>query len=281
MKITQFLILTVSLTTSAADAIVIRHDVSDESYYAVPSDFPPLATLYSIGVHGTLVDPEWVVTAAHAVFCMNPGQKINVGNKIVSISNRYSHPKYQLGGENDIALIKLSSPVTHIKPAELYDAKFEKGKVAWFIGVGGTGTGQKGQTISYKENNGRLRKAQNKIIRVTDTDIVFSFEKGSKGEVLEGVSGNGDSGGPAYIREGDKYILLGISSRTDSWFYEVGEYGVTEVYTRVSSYRDWIQQVISAKDDVAREKIATQNPFLQDNMQSKNMNELCASIEVQ
>ncbi|MFS1526428.1 S1 family peptidase [Microbulbifer sp. 2304DJ12-6] len=280
MKIAQSLILSIGLFTSLANAIVIRHDVSDENYSAVPSDFPPLATLYNIGVHGTLIHPQWVVTAAHAVFCMNPGQKIRVGDEIVAISNRYSHPDYHLGDEHDIALIKLESSIADIKPAEIYSNNDEKGAVVWFIGVGGTGTGTEGQTVSYKENNGKLRKAQNKIVKTTDTDIVFKFEKGSQGEALEGVSGNGDSGGPAYIKNGDNYELLGVSSRADSWFYDVGEYGVTELYTRVSSYKGWIQQVISADSDLTREQIATKNPFLHENMKPEKMNDLCSSIEV-
>lgn len=279
MKVFQILILLTTLITPLVGAIVIRHDVSDETYHAELSDFPPLATLYNIGVHGTLIHPEWVVTAAHAVFCMNPGQKIKVGNELVSISNRYTYPKYQLGGEHDIALINLNSPVTNVKPADIYNGNTESGVVTWFIGVGGTGTGKVGQTISYKENNGQLRKAQNKIIDTTDTDIVFKFEKGLNGEALEGVSGNGDSGGPAFIKSGSNYVLFGVSSRTDSWFYDVGEYGVTELYTRVSSYNDWIQQVISAESNLAREKITTQDPFLHDSMDSKNMDDLCSSIE--
>ena len=153
--------------------------------------------------------------------------------------------------------------------------------MVWLIGVGGTGTGKQGQTIGYKENNGKLRKAQNKIIKTTETDLVFKFEQGDQGEALEGVSGNGDSGGPAYSKLHDKYQLLGVSSRTDSWFYDVGEYGVTELYTRVSSYRHWLEQVISAKDDTARLGLSTQDPFLQDNMAPDNMGKLCASIAVQ
>lgn len=125
-----------------------------------------------------------------------------------------------------------------------------------------------------------MRKAQNKIIDTTDTDIVFKFEKGLNGEALEGISGNGDSGGPAYIKSGSKYVLLGVSSRTDSWFYDIGEYGVTELYTRTSSNNDWIQQVISAESNLAREQITTQNPFLHDGMDSKSMDNLCSSLEV-
>ncbi|WP_242620346.1 S1 family peptidase [Shewanella maritima] len=280
MKIVQLVTLLISMVASVANAIVIRHDVPDNKYHAQPKDFPPLATLYNIGVHGTLIHPEWVVTAAHAVFCMNPGQKIKVGNQVVTIANRYSYPDYQLGDEHDIALLKLDSKVTSIEPADMFSETTEQGMVTWFIGVGGTGSGVDGQTISYKENNGKLRKAQNKIVSTTDTDIVYKFDKGAKGEALEGVSGNGDSGGPAYIKDGDKYVLLGVSSRADSWFYDVGEYGVTELYTRVSSYRDWMQQIISTDNESSRKQLATQNPFLHDNMKPESMNELCASIEV-
>jgi len=280
MKIFQYFILSIGGLAFSSNAIVTRHDVSDESYYATPSDFPSLATLYNIGVHGTLIHPQWVVTAAHAVFCMNPGQQIKVGNEIVTISNRYSHPDYQLGDEHDLALLKLESSITTVKPAEIYRNNDEKGKIAWFIGAGGTGSGINGETINYRENNGKLRKAQNKIVNTTDTDLVFKFEKGPKGEPLEGVSGNGDSGGPAYIRNGDTYELLGVSSRADSWFYDVGEYGVTELYTRISSYKNWIDQVILAKSDLIRKNITSQNPFLHEGMEPDNMNEFCSSLEV-
>lgn len=280
MKFIQRFVLLITTLSFSANAIVTRHDVSDEKYFAVPSDFPPLATLYDIGVHGTLIHPEWVVTAAHAVFCMNPGQKIKVGNEIVTVSNRFSHPEYKLGDEHDIALLKLQSTIESVKAAEIYRNNDEVNKVAWFIGVGGTGTGLKGETINYKENNGKLRKAQNKVVNTTDTDLVFKFEKGKNGEPLEGVSGNGDSGGPAYIQDGGVYKLLGVSSRADSWFYDIGEYGVTELYTRVSAYKNWIDQVIDADSDIVRQKITTQTPFLHEGMEPESMNELCSSIEI-
>jgi hypothetical protein len=280
MKIIPSLVLSLWLIAPVTNAIVIRHDVPDEKYHAVPSDFPPLATLYNIGVHGTLIHPQWVVTAAHAVFCLNPGQKIRVGNDIVNVANRYSHPEYKLGDEHDIALIHLQSSISTVKPAEIYRSDDEEGKVTWFIGAGGTGTGISGETIGYKENNGKLRKAQNKVSGINQTEIIFKFEKGSKGERLEGVSGNGDSGGPAYIKEGDTYKLLGISSRADSWFYDIGEYGVTELYTRVSSYQNWIDQVISAKTDLIRKQYTTQDPFLHEGMEPENMSKMCSSLQI-
>ncbi|TMP35838.1 serine protease [Pseudoalteromonas rubra] len=278
LKICSSILLTIGLFTSSANAIVIRHDVSAQHYDASLSDFPPLATLYNIGVHGTLIAPDWVLTAAHTVFCMNPGQSIKVGNELVKVSQRFSYPEYRLGKQHDIALLRLSQPVTSVKPAEVYNKQDEQGQVVWFIGAGGFGTGDQGETVSYQDNKGKLRKAQNRIVKVTDSDIVFKFEEGSKGEALEGVSGNGDSGGPAYIKQDGRMVVLGVSSRTDSWFYDVGEYGVTELYTRVSSYQSWIEQVIGAQSDAARRQLASVDPFLHENMEEKRMDALCGSL---
>ena len=280
MKSIKLLVLLMIFNTSHVAGIVIRHDVSDEQYFAKQSDFPPLATLYNIGTHGTLIHPEWVLTAAHVGFCMEPGRKIKIGDQIVPIAKRFNHHKYQLDQEHDIALIKLATPITGVEPAELYPNTDEKGMVTWFIGAGGTGTGDQGQTINYNENNGQLRKAKNKITDVTDTDIVFIFEKGDEGEPLEGVSGNGDSGGPAFIKKGDKYQLIGVSSRADSLIYDIGEYGVTERYARVSSYLDWISRVMSAKSDAEIADITTQNRFLQDDLKIHPIDKVCNYLEI-
>jgi hypothetical protein len=272
------LLLSVLFTLSTiTQAIVIRHDVDDKHYLATVDDFPPLATLYKIGVHGTLIDSQWVVTAAHAVFCMNEGVKIQVGNQTLEVAGRYSHPKYKLDSDYDISLIKLVKPVQGITPAEIYTDSDELGQSIWFIGSGATGDGAHGQTVDIKENKGVLRKAQNRIIDVDDTEIIFNFEEGEKGEPLEGVSGNADSGGPAYLIKEDGYHLLGISSRNDSWFKDVGEYGVTEKYSRVSFHAKWISTIINGSEK-QRQSVSTQNKFLQDNMKGGAIKKICPMI---
>lgn len=273
-KLTLAILCTTSLSTQA---IVVRHDKPADDYLATKADFPPLATFYNIGVHGTLIEPQWVLTAAHTVFCLDEGQYIEIGGEFVEVDARYSYPTYELGGKNDLALIRLKTPISDVKPAKLYRKSDERNKTIWFIGSGGTGTGLTGETIGYKENNGTLRKAQNKVDKVTKSDLRFIFDKGNKGLELEGVSGNGDSGGPAFFKHKGEFYLMGVSSRADSWFKDVGEYGVKELYTRVSVHADWVDSVIAA-NETQRAEISSLEPFLQPGMTPEKMPQICASI---
>ncbi len=277
MKIRTTLIVIFAATISLqAQSIVIRHDVPDKHYQATIADFPPLATLYKIGVHGTLIDPSWVVTAGHAVFCMEAGDKIKVGNEWAEVDARYTHKAYELGDENDIALLKLKSPVGSVKPAKLYRKFDEANQAIWFIGAGGTGVGTTGQTVSYVDNKGVLRKAQNKIEKATDSELLFIFDKGDDALPLEGVSGNADSGGPAYkLIDGDYYVY-GVSSRADSFFKEVGEYGVKEFYSRISYHAKWIDTVKSGDADFI-EAQTSQYHFADDSIKD-NLPAVCGKI---
>jgi hypothetical protein len=252
----KFMVFILSISLSFfGHAIVIRHDVTDEKYLAKQIDFPPLATFYIDGAHGTLIKPNWVLTAAHATFCVQTGSFIRLAGKTRKVSNVYVNPDYTPGKSHDIALIQLQDDVTDVSPAAVYTKSDELGKNIWFIGIGGTGTGLKGQTIDNAENKGMLRRALNTIVAAQGPLIKFKFDQGENALPLEGVSGGGDSGGPAYIRNDYGYQLLGISSRPEGNFENIGEYGITEVYTRVSYFSAWINQVIEASAD-DREKIS-------------------------
>ena len=276
MWLTTTFISSLFITSFDNQAIVIRHDVSDEKYHADISAFPPLATLYKIGVHGTLIHPEWVVTAGHAVFCMEQGDKIKVGGHWATVSSRYTHAKYHDSDNYDISLLKLATPINNIVPAELYRNDNEAGQKIWFVGSGSTGNGLTGQTVNYVQNKGLLRKAENTIDGVSDTELFFTFNKGPKALPLEGVSGNADSGGPAYQKIDNKYYLLGISSRADSPPEGIGKYGVKEIYSRISFHIDWIEKVIS-EDQEHLANLTSQYHFADDNLKS-NLSKVCAQI---
>lgn len=271
VSILMFLSLSVS-------AIVVRHDIDNEKYLASPDDFNPLATFYVDGAHGTLIKPRWVVTAAHATFCVNPGSYISLNNGLHKVERIFVHQNYKPGESHDIALIKLVNPVKKIEPATIYEGSDELGKSTWFIGVGGTGNGITGQTIDNYENAGVLRKAENKIVLANGPLIKFQFDRGSSALPLEGVSGGGDSGGPAYIKTNNTNYLLGISSRVEGG--SIGKYGVTEVYSRVSFFNSWIENITNEDELYQLQFALPKLDKLPTGLSEEILPEVCADIRL-
>ena len=80
---------------------------------------------------------------------------------------------------------------------------------------------------------------------INDTWLTFEFTAPPGGTPLEGISGPGDSGGPALIERDGKYLVAGVSSGNSGGDGEHCRYGTTEYYARVSTSADWIRTTIS------------------------------------
>jgi hypothetical protein len=241
-----FILWLTCFASFSSNGIVIRHDVADKKYHATVDDFPPLATFYVDGAHGSLIAPKWVITAAHATFCITPNSFVRINEKNRRIKNLYIHPDYTSGKSHDLALVELYEPIMDVFPAEIYQENNEENMKVWFVGIGGTGNGLTGETIDNAQNNGLLRKAQNTIVTAQGPLIKFVFNRGEAALPLEGVSGGGDSGGPAFIKDLKGFKLLGISSRPEGAFEKFGVYDIKEVYTRVSFFKPWVTKVIES-----------------------------------
>lgn len=186
------------------------------------------------------------------------------------------HKDYQPGKSHDIALIKLVKPAKGVTPAKLYDRTDELAKIAWFIGVGGTGNGLSGQTIDNYQNGGMLRKAQNKIVQAEGPLLKFKFDKADTALPLEGVSGSGDSGGPAYTTMDGRHYLLGISSRVEGG--DIGKYGVTEVYSRVAFFTPWIEKITTGEPALQQQLAWPRLERLPAGLTEQLLPEVCAEI---
>ncbi len=232
--------------------IVTRHDKAEEKFYADPADYPSVVQLRLsdltgiVEMEGTFIQKDWIITAAHGLNSVESNQQIKILDSTYTILKIIVHPDFE-GFENDVALIQLHRPVSASKPITLFSETTELGKQITIVGRGWTGTGLTGIT----KDDQKFRIATNKIDSVSTHWIKFRFDEPSNPNTteLEGISGPGDSGGPAFIEVNGQKYLAGISSNqlNEQIGIKEGHYGVIEYYTRVSNYIQWIDEVISGK----------------------------------
>lgn len=248
-------------STQSTQAIVIRHDINPDSYLADETDFPGVFNLITSPQGNrdcpvTLIAESWGITAAHCIDALRSSQAkesdtthpvtINgVENAVVEV---VLHPTWdgQLEISSfDMALVRLENPVTEIPPFPLYESDQESGKIVTLIGWGGSGNGLIG-VLAVED--GKFRKANNQVDEVFETALVWDFTSPDNSsqnlQPFEGVSGPGDSGGPAFIETPEGLTLIGISSGQDDYENFPGGYGVLEYYARISTAVDWIKTII-------------------------------------
>lgn len=252
MKYLSLVIILISIAGSATDGFIItRHDKADDEYIKFAQELPVTSLIIkynSTDVAGTLITHEWILCAAHVAEYIKKDQKLIRNEDSLIVEKVVIHPGWlENGRPEDIALVKLKTPVSNGTPIELYRNRDETGKEVIVVGNGDYGTGLSGPA----GNDGKFRAGTNLIDEVTDNYLIWGFEDPreypEKVTRLEGISGPGDSSGPAFIQIDNKYYIAGISSgqSTGATDGKEGLYGVTEYYTRISSYLDWIEKTIS------------------------------------
>lgn len=238
-----------------AHAIVIRHDVPDQQYLDAAENDNSTVTFYGLYegkeiVEGTgaLIANDWVVTAAHVAKYLVKDGKVRFKDTLYKIDTVIRHPSWEdRKFPNDIALVKLSEPVASATIAKLYTMNDEVGKIATFVGRGDTGNG----LIGISGADGNLRLANNAVDSADDQWVRFTFEQGDGALPLEGISGPGDSGGPAYITVEGQLFLIGVSAwqNAQPTEWKEGRYGVIENYSRVSYFHEWIEKTLAKKGE--------------------------------
>jgi secreted trypsin-like serine protease len=247
-----------------ANAIMMRHDTGSERFVARESDHPYVFPLKQEAGRkiciGTLIAPEWAITAAHciqesgmadalrnsAAFTVQiAGSEFQVAKVVVHSLWNGSTGDLRDPAEVDLALIQLSQPASHVQPIPLYDKFDEMGQVVYFLGWGYAGTGNSLRRF----NDGRLRRAQN-TVAAADTQLRFHFddptERLSRAVALEGIPGLGDSGGPAILNAGGNNSLAGVAVGELNQGRRAGAYGAVVIYERISRHRVWIDETLQA-----------------------------------
>ena len=246
-------------------AVVIRHDVPDLRYRIQEAQMQAIANLPHEG-HGVLIAPRWILTAAHATQ-WHPVTEIMLNGKCRKVERLIVHKGYKplpkeltavgadvapalavLAASDDIALMMLVERVSDVQPLELYRGSGEAGKLMQVVGMGATGNGDMGQ-LPHSAHRTALRRAYNLVDTADTRWLGYVFDSGSGAHPLEGMSGNGDSGGPVLVEEQGEWKLAGLTAWTSAegkiGSGIPGKYGTRSFAVRVSRYLHWIDQEIA------------------------------------
>ncbi|TSW75982.1 Serine protease 27 [Bagarius yarrelli] len=227
---------------------------------AQEGSWPWQASLQKSGKHfcgGTLINKDWVMTAAHcAAGLSTTGLLVYLGKRTLIGTNQYevsrsvsriiSHPKYNSRTiDYDIALMNLKSEVTftnYIRPVCLASktSVFPDGTISWISGWGNINYG-----VSLP-SPGVLQEAQVPIVEnvrcgtlmkpysITQNMICAGYAEGGTGTC------QGDSGGPLVSKQNLIWVQAGITS----WGVGCAQPNKPAVYARVSQFQDWITSIV-------------------------------------
>ncbi|KAI3382002.1 hypothetical protein SNEBB_008073 [Seison nebaliae] len=205
---------------------------------------------------GSIVNSNWIVTAAHCFEGMSDAEvknsevvisdldlvEVDTGEKKIKIEQGFEHPDYESSDTNlynDIYLIKIGEAITFndkAQPICISDDRPSEGEEVTAAGWGRIDVPAEGE-ISEKLRKVTFPIQADSVCELEAKETAVSFCAGNPDE--EKDSCKGDSGGPLYKFENGIFTLTGVTS-----------YGVDNtcggkgIYATVSVFKAWMKETM-------------------------------------
>lgn len=225
---------------------------------AAAGEFPYIVSLHSSGKHfcgGSLIRPDWVLTAAHCISAPNARYEVLIGlhdqkqqanaerRKIVKVIR---HPQYNSQTTDyDFALVKLDS-ASSFPTVALNDAEFDLKNESVLSTTAGWGVTKEGawstspvlMRVDVPLVDSELCNT-NYNGAITDRMMCAGLDEGGKD------SCQGDSGGPLVVKDSEGAVFL---AGVVSWGHGCARPKKYGVYSKVSFALGWVNETIATQD---------------------------------
>lgn len=231
--------------TASAEPGIVGGSNADQPYPFAVSLHSSTGKLFCAGA---LIAPAWVVTAAHCAFDKSPAgisvragtAEVGQGGEVAQVADVVVNPAFNTQSPaGDIALLRLATPV---KAAPIAPATAAAPGTATRI----LGWGQTCPKVNCGQIPTTLQQLDTHIVEGTKCTSTFDGTAELCTDNPDGKAGAcfGDSGGPEVVRDGDHWLLVGVTSRPGN--NDPVCASAPSIYTSVVAYAPWIAEKTKA-----------------------------------